>query len=336
MENWLVSELGAMCRAPLFVSQDPEVVKRQTAGAFKEHQLVWRTGAVDSALYRADVGELSFFVLHYGAAVHIEPGPLEGFVLFQVPLSGSARICVNGRAVAASPRTAAVISPSLNLELDWHEGCRQLLLKIPRARVERTCRSLISSEHGGDSGADLGRPLEFEPEMPLDNDAGRSWQHQLASQLCHLASPSAGALPASLLRVQEEALIHHLLLRQRSNYTPLLARPASPAAPRSLRMARSYIEAHLLEALTLESIAQASATSVRGLCLAFRRHLHCSPMAYVRSLRLERAHTELTKAAPGTQVTDVALRWGFNHVGRFSMAYRQRYGRTPLQTLREG
>jgi transcriptional regulator GlxA family with amidase domain len=57
-------------------------------------------------------------------------------------------------------------------------------------------------------------------------------------------------------------------------------------------------------------------------------------MAYVRTARLERARQDLVSAPPGAQVTDIALRWGFNHVGRFSTAYRKRYGESPLQTLR--
>jgi AraC-like DNA-binding protein len=31
----------------------------------------------------------------------------------------------------------------------------------------------------------------------------------------------------------------------------------------------------------------------------------------------------------------VAMRWGFTHLGRFAGAYRDRYGVTPSQTLRD-
>ncbi|MDM0114080.1 AraC family transcriptional regulator [Variovorax sp. J22R133] len=325
MEAWFSSELQPICQAPLFVSSDPDVVKHETAGAFKEHELSWRRGKVDSALYGAHVGSLSFFVLQYGAAVHIDPGELQGFVLFQVPLRGSAEIRVDGQSVAASPSTGAVISPSLPLQLDWHEGCRQLLVKIPRERVERTCRHLIDDE--------VATPIEFDPEMHLDNDAGRSWQHQLASHFCNLRMPSP-ALAPQLLPAQEEALIHHLLLRQDSNYSGRLSQPQPAAAPRHVRAAQHFIEAHLYESLTLEMIARASGASVRSLCMGFQKHLQRSPMAHVRAARLERARLDLLQAPPGTQVTDIALRWGFNHVGRFSTAYRKRYGELPIQTLR--
>jgi hypothetical protein len=35
----------------------------------------------------------------------------------------------------------------------------------------------------------------------------------------------------------------------------------------------------------------------------------------------------------GVKIKDVALRCGFPHFGRFSIAYRRRYGETPSQTL---
>jgi len=325
MEAWFHSALQPIYRTPLFASEDSDVVRRQTASALKDHELVWQRGRIDSALYRAGAGALSFFILRYGAAVRIEPGQLQGFVLFQMPLVGTARIRVKERAIAVSPRTGAVISPCLDLALDWHEGCTQLLVKIPCERLESTCRGLIDD--------DLGRPIEFDPEMPLANDAGRSWQHQIASHLCSLHAPASNCAPR-LLPAQEEALIHHLLLCQPSNYAERLSRPVRPAMPRHVRAAERFIGAQLHESLTLEAIARASGASVRSLCLAFQKHLQCSPMAYVRAARLARAHQDLVDAPPGTQVTDVALRWGFNHTGRFSTAYRRRYGESPLATLK--
>jgi AraC-like DNA-binding protein len=324
MEAWFNSELQPLGRSPLFVSSDPDEVKRRTAGAFKEHELHWRAGRVDAALYGAEVGSLSFFLLQYGAAVHIEPGQLQGFVLFQVPIAGSAEIRVGGQRVAATPRTGAVISPSLGLELDWHEGCRQLLVKIPRQRVESACRSLLDDEAAA--------PIEFAPEMRLDEPAGRGWQHLLASRLCELETPSQPSHPSHPSH-QEEALIHHLLLRQGSNYTRRLAQPHRPAATRQVRAAQHFIESRLHEPLTLESIARASGTSVRSLCLAFQKQLQQSPMAYARAARLEGARRELAGGG-GLPVTEVALRWGFNHVGRFSAAYRERFGESPAATAR--
>jgi transcriptional regulator GlxA family with amidase domain len=60
-------------------------------------------------------------------------------------------------------------------------------------------------------------------------------------------------------------------------------------------------------------------------------------MAYLRRVRLARAHAGLRDADPGRHtVAEIAGRWGFTHLGRFAEAYRERYGRPPSETLRSG
>jgi AraC-like DNA-binding protein len=51
---------------------------------------------------------------------------------------------------------------------------------------------------------------------------------------------------------------------------------------------------------------------------------------------VSRIHAELRAGGDGVSVTDVALRWGITHTGRFAQEYRRTYGRSPSQTLRQG
>ena len=60
-----------------------------------------------------------------------------------------------------------------------------------------------------------------------------------------------------------------------------------------------------------------------------------SPMTYVRNVRLEHAHAELQEAEAGDSVTDVATRWGFTHLSRFSEHYKHHFGVLPSTTLNE-
>jgi len=325
MQSWFLNGLQTLFDAPpIFVSSDPREVRLGTSSALTEHDLVWRDGTVDCALRRAQLGALSFLILRYGAAVTIAPGELQHFMLFQVPLSGAAQIRVGNTSVAASRAVGAVISPTLPLSLDWGQGCEQLLLKIPRARIEQACSGLL--------GRSLEAPVEFFPELTLDSPHGQAWQHQIGTLLCYLGG-ATGPAPAQWLAVQEEALIHHLLLCQKNNYSKLLLRyPAG--VQKKVRIATEYIHEHLQEPLTLASIAQASGASVRALTMAFQEHHHLSPMAYVRRERMEAARAELQQASPDHRVTDIAFRWGFGHLGRFCTEYKARYGETPLQSLK--
>ena len=59
------------------------------------------------------------------------------------------------------------------------------------------------------------------------------------------------------------------------------------------------------------------------------------PRDYLLDVRLSRIHDDLVTGDPSvTSVTDVALRWGITHTGRFAAAYRRKYGYAPSETLR--
>jgi len=107
------------------------------------------------------------------------------------------------------------------------------------------------------------------------------------------------------------------------------------ARPATLRRAISFIDDNAHRDITLADIAAAAHVTIRALQLAFRRHLDCTPTAYLRRVRLERAHGQLSAADPGREsVTAVAFRWGFASSSRFAAYYREAYGVPPGATLR--
>ena len=58
-----------------------------------------------------------------------------------------------------------------------------------------------------------------------------------------------------------------------------------------------------------------------------------SPYAFLRTVRLERAHAELAGGAPDA-IRDIALRWGFQNASKFSAAYQAQFGVRPSETRR--
>jgi transcriptional regulator GlxA family with amidase domain len=85
---------------------------------------------------------------------------------------------------------------------------------------------------------------------------------------------------------------------------------------------------------TAAELARVAQVSERWLQECFRRQVGMSPMAYLREVRMERVHAQLTEADPAdTTVGDIAYRWGFSHLGRFAQHYRARFGELPSQTL---
>lgn len=105
--------------------------------------------------------------------------------------------------------------------------------------------------------------------------------------------------------------------------------------PALLRRAIAFIEEHADSDIGIADVARATYVTPRAIQLMFRRHRDCTPMEYLRRVRLHYAHQDLLAADRAhSTVTQIAARWGFAHTGRFAVYYRQVYGQSPHTTLR--
>jgi transcriptional regulator GlxA family with amidase domain len=112
--------------------------------------------------------------------------------------------------------------------------------------------------------------------------------------------------------------------------------PAELLLPRNRRMrtAVEFVHANAHLPITLTDIAASAALSARATQQAFERTLGTTPTRYLRTVRLERVRAELQAHRPEEiTVGDVARRWGFLHLGRFSAAYAAAFGEYPRATL---
>ena len=59
----------------------------------------------------------------------------------------------------------------------------------------------------------------------------------------------------------------------------------------------------------------------------------CTPLEYLRGVRLEHARQLFAEATAATTVAEVARAAGFAHLSRFAVEYRSRFGELPSQAL---
>ncbi|WP_458249490.1 helix-turn-helix transcriptional regulator [Streptomyces sp. MAI_2237] len=86
---------------------------------------------------------------------------------------------------------------------------------------------------------------------------------------------------------------------------------------------------------TVAELAVLAGVSARRLQETFQQYVGMAPLAYLADVRLTRIHDELRLGKAGAvNVSEVAQRGGFGHLGRFANRYRARFGELPLQTLR--
>ena len=98
---------------------------------------------------------------------------------------------------------------------------------------------------------------------------------------------------------------------------------------RAVELMRSRTE----QPIRISAIARAVGVSERTLVRAFRAIHGTTPYRYLSWLRLLDARQALA-SRNGETVTEVATRFGFGELGRFSAAYRSAFGESPSATLR--
>lgn len=235
-----------------------------------------------------------------------------------------------------------VIGPGQRVRVRWPVGEPVTVVRLSRRLVERVWRD--------QGGRPLTAPLRF--TVPLSPAAAQSriWETFaaafIASRDCGLLAGPASAgtrfgqlLAQALLNLQPHA--RPQAVPDRPVPVPHRAGAAEDngvmAVPAPVLRALDFCREHVHEPLAVADIAAAGGMSVRRLQAAFRIHVGTSPVEYVKRIRLAGVHADLQRIAAGSRhetVTDVALRWGFTHLGRFSGAYRAEFGRLPSQTAK--
>lgn len=310
----------------LFASASLEQAAGIVGRIFKPCQvdLVDRGARADVRMHHISMGEISLNRLRYSSRVDIAPAQLKDFFLVQMPLHGHATIISEGQEIISTPQLATVINPEDVTRMRWEPGNDQFLLRISRSLLESTLM--------GQLGQPLNGPLRF--------DSAFRWQENpawcaLIGYLMECASQGLDLDKHRLIRQQIEQLVATTLLNShRHNYQHPGQQKRAAIRPSHVRRVQEYIHAHAHETLSAEMLAEIGGVSLRGLYAGFKNFLGVSPMQYLRDTRMERVRAELLTGEVNN-VTGVALRWGFAHMGRFSAEYKSRFGETPSQSMRK-
>jgi AraC-like DNA-binding protein len=274
------------------------------------------------------VGPITLGDLTYEADVALRFDEGRGSYHVCVPLRGWLESRHRGHQLTATPGLALIYRPDAEVRVSrWPGGSRHLQVKIEQCAVDRALETLL------DGPRDF--PIAFDAALPLQVGAAQDWVRLLLMVHRQLQCPDSLLQHSLVWDPLVESLIHGLLLVADHPYSQALAAPVALGRPAAVRDAMDIIEAGPHLPLTTSTLANQCHVSVRTLQEGFRRHLGMSPMAYLRVVRLRRAHRDLRSADPvHITVAGVAHRWGFTHLGRFAAAHKTMFGETPLQALR--
>lgn len=320
-----------LSRHRIFHTMDLDEARDLVAKVYTPHELGFagqRRRQLDTSMSHFPIGGISLNRLRYGGEVNIDVECLGSFLLVMMPITGCAQIRCGAQAIRSSPQLASVISPTLPLQETIDANCDQVMVRIDRALLERICSQHI--------GHDLRQPLLFDLGFDLSNGNGSGWS-ALVSYLIAEVDNAAPRLHFPLVSAQiEHLVVSTLLLSQSHNYRNELSQPAKAIAPNHVKRVEDYIVAHADQPLTVAELAAYAKVSTSNLYAGFRDFRNSTPMAYLKTVRLQRVQQDLRQAdQTGETVASVALRWGFRHLGHFATSYKKMFGESPSETLRK-
>ena len=243
------------------------------------------------------------------------------------PASGAFGAQIRGKSLQADSNSALVLGVK-DVSRTWTHGSGdrhgRMSLKLKAADVRRTLSSIFED-------ATL-ENIELNPLLDLDSPAGQT--------LWSLVQAIAAAMKDETIRSTKatallgEAVPRLIFKNFPHRFIERLARHGTDASPRQIRVAIDFMRAHMHEPLTIAEIAEAAGIGERSLQHGFRTFRGTTPLAFLRDLRLREAHAELSRPENTLPVSEVALKWGFTHMGRFAAQYQAAYGESPSETRR--
>ncbi|RCW68765.1 AraC family transcriptional regulator [Pseudorhodoferax soli] len=305
----------------LFESDDLEDTRERISRVMQPHGLqpIARAHGGRAHMDYLRVGGIGIGTIAFGEAMRVDVEHVEDYHLLMFCLRGQADTLVGGQALQTRGLQGLACAPGERFLAALSADAEQLVLRLDRRMLE----------------AHAGRPIRFDTAFDLRRPALQAWLQQL--HLLLNAEPMLAAVHAHpLVALEMERLLVQLLLAGQ----PWQEVPAAPVLRTGqggracVRRAEAYMREYADEPLRMADIAGAAGVPVRTLQEAFQQARDCSPMQYLRALRLDVAHRRLREPQAHATVATVALDCGFTHLGRFAQAYAQRFGEAPSATLR--
>ncbi|UXY50444.1 AraC family transcriptional regulator [Pseudomonas tohonis] len=315
MENCLLSE-----RSMVFERADPYAVSGYVNQHVGSHDIRLPTlGRPEASLNHRKFASLDLCRISYGGSVRVTSPALETIYHLQVLLRGNCLWRGHRQEHYLAPGDLLLINPDDPVDLTYSDDCEKFILKMPVALMETICDEQRWL-HPGDGVRFLQNRYRL---LELDGFIN------LLAMVCREAESSD-----PLLRVQEhytQIVASKMLTLMRTN----VSREQLGTQAASFERIAEHIERNLKQDISSEELAAQAQMSLRSLYALFERHAGTTPRNYIRQKKLERIHACLGDPdCCARSITELALDYGFLHLGRFSESYKAKFGELPSDTLR--
>ncbi len=254
----------------------------------------------------------------------VDADPSQQFFGVTIPLNSP--FTCNNRATHEifSPGMAHVLQPTERFEFSAADGCRVLVCNFFHEPLQAYAQRLTQRvrPHKLETAISLG--VSVPENVNLQRTIARTWTRLINSN-------ELIETDVSIKELEDELIAQFMLI---TNICSNLAERINNSYPVYMNRVEEYLCANLESPVTRDSIADIAGVSIRTLSRAFMKQHGVGPITFLRQRRFEAAYRDLLGSkAEDTSVTDVAMRYGFAHLGKFAVVYRRLFGESPSHTL---
>lgn len=314
-------------RFTILDAQTPEEIERADLGSFRRSLRGSKISVGKESYLRIAVADLDDARLaSIESGCHSVRMSEPQFVTLLWPLRGEITV-LRGRRQIIVDRGRSVLLDVGERTTSVSQGYQGMQVLLPRTLLVEALAAMAQGEavsYTGDRVLDSLSPACAQLGSYLNatvRSLGANDQDILGSRWAKL-----GASRALL------ALVAGAAMESGASGAAATARPV--ALPWLVRRAEELLRARAHDSVTIAELCRELKVGERSLQLAFQRHRGTTPKRFLHECRLALARDRLLQSDSRSNVTGIAQECGFGHVGRFAVAYRQRYGESPQATLR--
>ncbi len=312
----------------VFQSKDADEIIQFVGKRLAPHRMDISTdNSITADLRYMSLASAQIVDIQYGSDVKIAPDEPDDYHLVHAALTGCSTAHTNHSVYEMRPNNLHVTSVGRPTRIHMTANCRHLTVRLSRALVDSVLQDTLNIT--------ASRPVSFAPEVSADSELPMMWRDLLMHILRQATLAPRTMNTASTQKQYATMMAELLLVHHNHNYSDAIQRYSNDVSPWHVRRARDIIHNSLDDGLSVVTLAQEVGVSVRSLQNGFRDFLGMTPVEYIRSHRLEQLHKALRTAPSESSVTDLMLSCGISSFGRYAQYYKQHYGCSPSDTLRQ-
>jgi AraC-like DNA-binding protein len=252
-----------------------------------------------------------------------EKPPGQDFYGFSIPLTEPFTISSPGYDQTFGHANAHMLSPGQPFTFKCKKKCNALVANFFVDSMETYRERMLQKTTA--SGRFIG------PHVSLMSLAGSNLYRSIVRSWVALGVEDCAVNDIATQELEDDLMGHFLLLGENP---PAVTKLAAFPSDRALNNIEGYICANLDAPITRGDLAAEAGVSIRSLSRAFEKKYGQGPMAFVRQRRLDACFAQLRGSGrEATTVTEVAMTYGFWHMGKFAIAYRESFGESPSESL---